>query len=159
MLIAACVQDSSGSFLRLYRVDAATLAILDSGRIDLKNDVYRSWSRTKIPQAAFVPAPSGGYWLFLSTLEAPPSPTTVAVRLRRDLEVIRPTTVVADEERPLSAAPMDALVVIECPRTRWEWDGSRTAWGSLRLLYTGFGSDGRLYRQVFEDSMTSHRLE
>jgi hypothetical protein len=151
-------RDDKSPFV-LYRVDTKTLAVVDSGLIDPARDAYRVWTRPVNLGMVLVPAGESGYWLFVPTGDSSPAPVAIAYSVRRDLKAVRPSVPVAGRVRPFYAAPANAVVFIDCPLTPPRKRGGSEVTVRLKLDFTAYGSDGLLYAQSLEDSVTSHRLK
>jgi len=155
MLVATRrTSDSNAPFI-VYRVDTKTLAVVDSGLIDPAWDAYRVWTSPVKLGMVLVPAGDSGYWLFAPTGDSSPAPVAVAYSVRRDLKAMRPYVPVVGRVRPFYAAPADAVVVIHCPLTPSRKRGGSEVRVKLKLDFTAYGSDGLLYAQSLEDSVTS----
>ena len=159
ILAATLTPNDSFSHLHLYRVNTKTLALVDSGAIHLTRDVYRAWSGPTIRRTVIVPADKSGFWVYRPMPDTSPAPTIVAYRVQPDLKVVRPTAVDAGTAKPFDAASADAVVSIECPYVPPRTYGGGKVQVKLRLKFTAFGSDGQLYYQAFEDSLTSRVTE
>ncbi len=158
IVVATGKDNPVDSFCNLYRVATKTLALVDSGSINLRRDVYRTWSGPAIPRTMIGQAGKSGYWIFAPTLDTPPAPTVVAYRIAPDLKVIHPTVVATDAAGPFAAAPAGAVVSLRLnwhrANARWE-NGVWVVTSKLDISFFAFDGDGRLYTQTFEDSITS----
>lgn len=150
------------SICHLYSVNSRTLALIDSGQINLIRDIYRMWTGPSIRGTVIVRSGKTGYWLFANTGDTAPNPTVVAYRVRPDLTVERPHTAAAAAAGPFSDAPADAVVAVFCvfkrPREAME-DNTLAAHVRVRLKFSALSSDGQLYYQVLEDSIVSHQTK
>jgi len=154
-LLAAREVPGDSSLIGLFRVSSRTMAIVDSGAIHRHRDVCRIWSGAEVPWPAIVPASDSGYWLFVPTRDTPPAPTVVAYRFRPSLKPVPPAVVEPDVPQAFDAAPKDGVVSVERRRIRPTPKERGGIQVKLRLRFTAFGSNGRLYQQTHEDSLAS----
>jgi hypothetical protein len=159
LVVATRMMGRDGSRFRLCRVDTKTLALLDSGSLNVYQDTFRTFigPHFPIPRPILVPAESSGYWLFMPTDATPPAATMLAYRISHDLKVVHPHSDFSAGQRPFSEAPKDAAIIVQSGCTskdRWE-NGAWLANTKLKLEFIAFGRDGQVYTQTLEDSLTS----
>jgi hypothetical protein len=159
LVVATRMTGRDGPRFRLCRVDTKTLALLDSGSLNVYQDTFRTFigPHFPIPRPILVPAESSGYWLFMPTDATPPAATMFAYRLSHDLKVVHPHAEFVAGQRPFSEAPKDAAIIVQSGSTSRDWheDGAWLANTKLKLDFIAFGRDGQVYTQTLEDSVAS----
>jgi hypothetical protein len=163
LLVATRMMGRDGPRFRLCRVDTKTLALYDSGSINVYQDTFRTLRGPvfQMPKPLIVPADGSGYWLFVPNADTPPSANIWAYRLGPDLKVIRPPKADTVAPRPFSDAPSSAVVRIQCfHRTRERREnGVWVVPSTLALDFVAFGRDGQVYTQTLRDSFTNRVKE
>jgi hypothetical protein len=159
LVVATRMMGRDGSRFRLCRVDTKTLALLDSGSLNVYQDTFRTfiWPSFPITKPILVPAEGSGYWLFMPTDATPPASNMYVYRISHDLEVVHPHSQPWAGSRLFSEAPKDAAIIVQSGSTSRDWskDGAWLANTKLKLEFIAFGRDGQLYTQTLEDSVAS----
>jgi hypothetical protein len=159
LVVATRMMGRDGPRFGLCRVDTKTLALLDSGSLNVYQDTFRTFigPHFPIPKPILVPAENSGYWLFMPTDATPPTANMYVYRLSHDLKVTHPCNQPWAGSRPFSQAPKDAVVIAQNWSTSRDWheNGAWLANTKLKLEFIAFGRDGQLYTQTLEDSVAS----
>ena len=158
LLVATRMMGCDGSRFRLCRVDTKTLALLDSGSINVYEDTSRTWRgpEFRTPQTFLVPTDDAGYWLFVANYDPPPAGNIWAYRVGPDLKPVRPREANTVASKSFSEAPSSSVVRIQCThRTqRLSENGAWVVPSVLTLDFVAFGCDGQVYVQTLTDSFT-----
>lgn len=159
LVVATRIMGRDGPRFRLCRIDTKTLALLDSGSLNVYEDTFRTFRapRFPLPKSILAPGENSDYWLYMPTGAAPPAANTLVYHISHDLKVIHPHSQFLAGERPFSEAPKDAAIIVQsgsASRDRQE-NGAWLANTKLKLEFIAFGRDGQLYTQTLEDSVAS----
>jgi hypothetical protein len=159
LVVATRMMGRDGPRFRLCRVDTKTLALLDSGSLNVYQDTFRTFlgPHFPIPRPILVPAESSGYWLFMPTDATLPAATMYVYRISHDLKVVYPHAEFVSGQRPFSEVPKDAAIIVQSGSTSGDWheDGAWLANTKLKLEFIAFGRDGQVCTQTLEDSVAS----
>ena len=188
LLVAKATFAPGDTCFHLYRIDTKTLAVLDSGSADLRQDVYRTWNvgthrwsdstpldrlwwHPAVARTTIVPAGESGYWVFTPTsnpgyqrtftpVSDTPAPTVVAYRFSRDLKALHPTRAVRAEAKPFASAKQDGVVSVSGLGYGIPRyeQGVQVVPTKVKLDFVAFDRDGELYLQTYEDSLTSRPM-